>query len=204
MGCGWTPHGDVDYSRVQGVEAVNGIDADTPFSGIGFWERLLDRGYRLTALGGSDNHNALQQGGNTIGTPTTVIYADELSQAGIVTGIRRGRVFIDVAGTRDRTLEVTATTNGQVAHMGETLTLAWGAIVHFDGVVGGVAGGTVEIIVDGKRLPLGSAAKRFAFPWRADGKRHWIRVDVRDEASHLALVGNPIYVRAPAENALTR
>jgi len=32
-------------------------------------------------------------------------------------------------------------------------------------------------------------------PWRADGKRHWLRVDVRDDASHLALIGSPIYLQ---------
>jgi hypothetical protein len=196
MGCGWTPRVDVDYSRVQGVEAVNGIDADTSFSGIPFWERLLERGYRLTAVGGSDNHNALQQDGNVIGTPTTVVYADELSQTGIIAGIRRGRVFIDVAGTHNRTLDLTATAGSQIAHMGETLTLARGARVRFEGSAGGIAAGSVEMIVDGRRIPLGSAAQAFVFPWRADGKQHWMRVDVRDDASHLALVGNPIYIRA--------
>jgi hypothetical protein len=43
---------------------------------------------------------------------------------------------------------------------------------------------------------VGYAAQSFGFEWRADGKRHWIRVDVRDEAGHLALLGNPIYLRA--------
>jgi hypothetical protein len=224
MGCGWTAHGDMDYSRVQGIEVVNGLDADTPFSGLGFWEHLLDHGYRLTALGGSDNHDALrpavnvaelrepgdaaspsaetlarlQKASGAIGTPTTVIYADELSQAGIVAGIRRGRVFIDVAGTRDRTLDLTATAGAQVAHMGDTLTLARGVGVRFDGLVGGVAGGKVEVVVDGKRVSLASTPTAFGFPWRADGNPHWIRVDVRDGASHLVLVGNPIYIRGLA------
>jgi hypothetical protein len=29
----------------------------------------------------------------------------------------------------------------------------------------------------------------------ADGQPHWIRLNVRDDDSHLALVGNPIYLR---------
>jgi len=209
MGCGWTPHGDVDYSRVQAVEVVNGIDADTPFSGIGFWERLLNRGYHLTAIGGSDNHDALLRNSGAIGTPTTVIFADELSQEGIVAAIRRGRVFIDVAGTRDRSIELTATVGGQVAHMGDTLTLARGVSVRFDGVVTGVPSGALELIVDGERAPLlkdaridsmagGGTGKSFGFPWRADGKAHWVRVDVRDSAARLALVGNPVYIRGSA------
>jgi hypothetical protein len=198
MGCGWTPRGTLDYGRMQAVEVVNGRDADTPFSGVKFWEHLLDEGYQLTALGGSDNHDALS---GTIGTPTTVIYADMLSQAGIVAAIRRGRVFIDVAGTRDRSLDLMATVGGQTAHMGDALRVSRGARVRFEGSVSGVAGGELEVILDGQRASLlkgshvASTTQSFEFPWRADGKRHWIRVNVRDGQSHLALIGNPIYLR---------
>jgi hypothetical protein len=227
MGCGWTPRGRLDYARMQAVEVVNGLDADTAFSGVPFWEHLLDEGYQLTALGGSDNHDALRpavnvselrqprdsanpsaeslarlrSGSGAIGTPTTVIYADRLSQTGIVAAIRRGRVFIDVAGTRDRSLDLVAIMGKQIAHMGDTLRVSRGARVRFEARVGGVAGGKVEVILDGRRIPLlrdshiASASQSFELPWRADGKRHWIRLDVRDGDSHLALIGNPIYLR---------
>jgi len=32
------------------------------------------------------------------------------------------------------------------------------------------------------------------FSWPSDGKRHWLRVDVRDAAGKLILLGNPIYL----------
>jgi hypothetical protein len=230
LGCGWNPRRNVDYARFQAVEVVNGLDADTPLSGVPFWEQLLDRGYRLTALGGSDNHDAarpsvnitelrqphdaeapspetlakLQNKSGAIGTPTTVIYADELSQAAIVAAIRRGRVFIDVAGTRDRALDVTATASGRLAHMGDTLAAPRGTRIRFEGTVNDVGGGEIEVIVDGRRAPLlrnsyiESRSKSFEFTWLADGGRHWVRVDVRDEASHLALLGNPIYLSGKA------
>jgi hypothetical protein len=142
----------------------------------------------------------LQRNSGAIGTPTTVIYADALSQAGIVAAIRRGRVFIDVGGTRDRAVDVTAASGSQVAHMGDTLTLTRGAQARFQATVDGVSGGQVDVILDGRRVPLlpdshiGSAAQSFEFVWRADGKRHWIRLDVRDGESHLVLIGNPIYI----------
>jgi hypothetical protein len=198
MGCGWNPRGPLDYGRMQAVEVVNGLDADTPFSGVKFWEHLLDEGYQLTGLGGSDNHDALS---GTIGTPTTVIYADRLSQAGIVAAIRRGRVFIDVAGTRDRALDLMASVNGQTAHMGAALRVSRGVRVRFQGSVSGVAGGQVEVILDGQRASLlkdsrvVSATQPFEFVWRADGKHHWVRLNVRDDQSHLVLIGNPIYLR---------
>lgn len=198
MGCGWTPPPGVDYRRLQGVEVVNGPDADTPYSGIPFWEHLLEQGNHLTALGGSDNHDALN---GTIGTPTTVVYADELSRTGIVEGIRRGRVFIDVAGTRDRFLDLTASANAQTAHMGDTLRVSRGARVSFKGVVRGVASGQLEIILNGQRVHLlkdatvGSLTRAFEFTWRSDGRPHWLRVDVRDAQARLVLLGNPIYLR---------
>jgi hypothetical protein len=203
MGCGWTPAGDVDYGHFQAVEAVNGPDADTPYSGIEFWEHLLNRGYHLTAVGGSDNHNALSAAGSAgaIGTPTTVIYADSLSQAGIVAAIRRGRVFIDVAGTHDRALDISGIADSQTAHMGETLSVPRGTRVRFEGTVRGVAGGEIQVILDGRRVPLleepkvSTSTREFGFQWRADGEPHWIRLTVRDGDSHLALVGNPIYLR---------
>jgi hypothetical protein len=203
MGCGWTPPGDVDYGHFQAVEAVSGPDADTPYSGIEFWEHLLNRGYHLTAIGGSDNHNALSAAGSAgaIGTPTTVIYADSLSQAGIVAAIRRGRVFIDVAGTHDRALDIAGIADGQTAHMGDTLSVSRDTRVRFEGTVSGVAGGEIQVILDGQRVPLleeskvSAAMQEFGFQWRADGKSHWIRLTVRDGDSHLALLGNPIYLR---------
>jgi hypothetical protein len=205
MGCGWTPRGALDYGRMQAVEVVNGPDADTPFSGIKFWERLLDDGYHLTAIGGSDNHDALLPAVNVsaIGRPTTVIYADSLSVAGIIAGIRRGRVFIDVLGTHDRSLDFEAHTQVQTAYMGDTLRVPRGSSVRFQGTVRGVAGGEIEIIRDGQRvlvnergLPVLEAARQpFEFIWKSDGSPHWIRVSVRDRDSHLALLGNPIYLR---------
>jgi hypothetical protein len=204
MGCGWTPSVDIDYSRVQAVEAVNGADAETPFTGIGFWQKLLKRGFHLTAIGGSDNHNALlpATSNGAIGTPTTVIFADALSQSAIVAGLKRGRVFIDLGGTRERSLDLSASTGKQTAQMGDTLAARRGATVRFRGRVDAVAGGDVQVLLDGTVAPLlkdahlDSAAESFEFEWRADGKPHWVRLDVRDSAGHLALLGNPIYIAA--------
>ena len=223
MGCGWTPAGDVDYSRVASIEVANGTDADGPKSGIPFWEQLLNRGYHLTGVGGSDNHDAFlpllkseTEGGgassdstsapkrnNAVGTPTTVVYADSLSQGAIVAAIRRGRVFVDVQGSRDRLLDVTATSRQHTVHMGDTLEVRSHESVQFEGAVTGVSDGEIQVILDGQRVPLlsdpsvRSTSQSFTFKWRTDGKPHWMRIDVRDQESHLLLVGNPIYVQSP-------
>lgn len=82
----------------------------------------------------------------------------------------------------------TAVAGKQVAHRGDTLVASRGSEVRFEGTVSGMTGGEIQVILDG-RVPLPkdphirSASASFEFPWRSDGKRHWIRVDVRDGAS---------------------
>jgi len=204
MGCGWTPHPDVDYRQVQSIEIVNGIDADTPYSGIPFWQGLLDRGFRLTGVGGSDNHDSTQMasgvGSGQLGRPTTVVHAQALSSSAILAGIRSGKVFVDVAGTMDRALDFTAERGDSHAAMGGSLTAPAGSEIAFVVHVSHLAGGRVEIIEDSKvttPLPpdaLTQADQTLHFTWRSDGKPHWLRANVRDGDGRLALIGNPIYV----------
>ncbi|MEK7214483.1 MAG: CehA/McbA family metallohydrolase, partial [Chloroflexota bacterium] len=100
MGCGWTPKPATDFAQVDAIEVVNGPDAGTRFSGISFWEEQLNQGHRITAIGGSDDHQAgaWQPGGRTLGLPTTVVYARELSEAGILDGIKAGHAYLKLNG----------------------------------------------------------------------------------------------------------
>jgi len=142
----------------------------------------------------------LQSASGAIATPTTVIYADALSQEAILAGIRRGRVFIDVNGTRDRSLDLTASTGEGRFHMGDTLAVAAGATVRFEATVAEVPGGEVQVIIDGTPVAwlshphMESAHWSGEFQWRGDGSTHWVRLSVRDAASSLVLIGNPIYL----------
>lgn len=204
MGCGWTPMPAADLSRVSMVEAVNGGDADTPGSGIAFWQRELNAGHRLTGIGGSDNHDAPTEaeetfGASRIGRPTTVVHARELSMPAILEGLRGGNVFVDVRGSKDRALELSARHGDLQVAMGGELRLRAGDEAKLSLVVRNVAGGRVEILVDGVAAPLigqptiNEAEQRFDFRWRSDGTRHWLRVDVRDAQGRLLLMGNPVY-----------
>jgi hypothetical protein len=189
----------VDMHLVQAIEAVNGIDAMLPDSGIPYWQHLLDQGYRLTGVGGSDNHDAKMVLGNLIGTPTTVVHASELSMPAILAGIRAGHVFIDVQGTRDRLLDLTATAGQQNAEMGDAIKVASGQHARFTVKATAPEGSKVEMIVDGKPWQPGvdmvvHGKLEQSFDWPGDGKRHWIRANVRGTAGELLLVGNPVYV----------
>ena len=202
MGCGWTPPNSVDMHLLPAVEAVNSGSEDVAHSGIPFWEAQLDQGYRLTGIGGSDNHRPMTPLDKlgSIGSPTTVVYAQNLSEPAILEGIRAGHVFIDLVGTKDRLLEVTAKTGSLTAHMGDGLEVANGAVVSFDVHVANADKGKVVLLADGREissptdLTVTGDDETKHVSWTSDGKRHWIRANVMGPDGAWWLVGNPVYV----------
>lgn len=201
MGCGWSPNPAADLSLVQAVEVVNGYDAETDVSGIPFWHEQLQKGYRLTAIGGSDTHDVTSKNVSPppgrIGVPTTVVYAKELSIDAIMAGIRAGNVFVDTAGSRDRKLELIGTYEQSTVAMGGQLSVPAKQSATFTARIEQMTGGTVEVIRDGKitrRTAVPAPKHSWSFEETSDGKRHWIRIDVRDADGKLALLGNPIYL----------
>lgn len=176
MGCGWTAK--TDFARIPAIEAINGVNAEGPLSGIPFWEARLNAGLHVTAIGGSDNHDATLIGLRGVGTPTTVVWAENLSQDAILDGIRKGRVFVDVQGTRDRLLEVTA----QGGKLAVRVAKASGARLAFAGPgSAGLADDTALSDDDTRTFDL-------------TGRKGWLRVDVRGPDGKLWLLGNPIYL----------
>jgi len=208
MGCGWTAK-DTDFTKVQAIEAVNGGALSAShgtdlFSGVPFWEARLNAGLRVTAVGGSDNHDADLDPAkpSAIGYPTTVVHAPELSQPAILAAIRAGHVFVDVTGSRDRRLDVTARAGGPTAEMGDALAAPAGSPIRFAIRVAHAAGGSLSLAGDGPKPKLADAAlagddEIRSFEVESDGRRHWLRVDVRGPDGKLWLLGNPIYFNAP-------
>jgi hypothetical protein len=199
MGCGWSVK-DTDYSRVHVVEALNGGTLDGPMGGVAFWQRRLNDGFRMTAVGGSDNHNASYEQGHesAVGRPTTVVWAKDLSEQAVLEGIRAGHVFVDVLGSRDRGIEFTASAGGQNVMMGDALKAPAGTQVKFAMTMVGLVGAHAEVVRDGEVKALGDAAKSAKevreFEEASDGKRHWVRVNVRGSDGGLLVLGNPVYL----------
>jgi hypothetical protein len=61
---------------------------------VRYWEGWLDRGAKVAATGGSDNHWRSTFAAQGVGQPTTWVFARERSAAGILEGLRAGRTFI--------------------------------------------------------------------------------------------------------------
>jgi len=101
IGCGWNL--DVDPREIDAVEVRTGI-----FPGVAYWEDLVAQGSRAVPIGGSDDHRAGQDLGVTdspIGTPTTLVWTDELSVDGIVRGLADGRTVVKMHGPADPMIE---------------------------------------------------------------------------------------------------
>jgi hypothetical protein len=115
-GCPWD-YTDVetDYSKVDAIEVSTGPPPPrNPFtySAITFYERALDTGAKIAAVGASDSHSAGRPAGflspqAPVGTPTTMVYADELSEAGIRRAIRARHTFVKPTGNKGPDLRFT-------------------------------------------------------------------------------------------------
>jgi hypothetical protein len=201
MGCGWTVP-NTDFTRVAAIEIVNGDAREGPGSGILFWQEQLNKGFRITGLGGSDNHDAdlPPDARSAVGRPTTVIYAQGLSEHAILDAIRAGHVFVDVEGTKNRVIEFEAKTSLNTASMGDSINAIAGQQVHFTVKMIALQGAYPEIIQDGQSTALvdkSASSKPYesrGFDYASDGRRHWFRVNVRSADGSLLVTGNPIYL----------
>lgn len=201
MGCGWSPKEAVDPHLIHVVEAVNSGAEEGPHSGISFWEKYLDQGYRVTAIGGSDNHNALKPASaiGSVGSPTTVVYAQNLSVDALLDAIRAGHVFIDLSASGNRVLDVSATDRTAKAMMGDALAAPANTTIQLSAHVTACAGQQLRFVLDGQadtalQATITQDDQTIPLKLPSDGKRHWLRPDVVSPEGKLILLGNPIYL----------
>ena len=201
MGCGWTAP-NTDFSRVTAIEVVNGDLREGPGSGISLWEEQLNKGYRLTGIGGSDNHDGdiPRDARSAIGRPSTVIHAQELSERALLNGMRTGHVFIDTEGTKDRGLEFQAKTGSDAVSMGDSINAAARQKMDFTLRMVALQDAYPEVVEDGHSTALIDKTacvgpdETKEFDYISDGQRHWFRVNIRSTSGALLIIGNPIYL----------
>ena len=135
-GCEWdySPR-ETDYAQVDAIEIATGPPAlagpvqltPNPFTltAIDFYQRALATGNHVAAVGVSDAHKAGRKGnpitGSQVGIATTVLYAQELSEAGISKAVRAGHTYVKIFGNSGPDLRFSATAGGKRAIIGDTL-----------------------------------------------------------------------------------
>ncbi len=117
IGCAW----EYDDAPLELIDAVEIHTGPYEFAGlfaghaIALWEDALDRGHVVAAVGGSDDHQAgieLSSTQSPIGSPTTLVWADELSEAAILEGVAAGRTIVNLRGPDDPELSIAVEGDG--------------------------------------------------------------------------------------------
>jgi MYXO-CTERM domain-containing protein len=204
IGCAWD-HPDTPWDKVAGIELQTGsyatIQIFEPLV-IAMWDDLLDQGHRITGVSGSDDHRAPIEppGGieSQIGTPTSMVFAEELSEAAIMAAIKAGRVVVKMRGPDDPMVELTTSTDrDEQGIIGDTVS---GSTVSVEARVTGGDGLTLDLVRNGEIEETVTVAgddfiKVFEREVRSEGDRY--RVHLGDTAD--IVVTNHVWVEyAPA------
>jgi hypothetical protein len=128
-GCPWDyTDAETDWRRVDAYEVHTGPTGNNggsnPFTltAIEEYDRLRRLGLRIAAVGVSDSHNA----GRTpnpitqapVGTGSTVVFADRLSEEGIRDGVLAGRTYVKVFGASSPDLRLSLSSERGRAEIG--------------------------------------------------------------------------------------
>jgi hypothetical protein len=199
IGCAWR-HADTDWSKVQGLEVITGKwefveRAFTP-SAIVLWDTQLDAGHRIAAIGGSDDHRAgmdTSPTGTPIGSPTTLVFAENLSEAAIVDAIRHGRTIVQLRGPDDPLVDFTLDLGDRSAEIGDEDNAVSTAKLRVH-VVGG-AGMFVQIWRDGVKVHQAEVASddvKVSYD-DDDAGSHRYRVELINDGNQRVVVTSHIY-----------
>lgn len=197
MGCGWVLT-DTDYSKVEAMEIVNVGYVDLPRgkAHIDFWQQKLNEGYRITGIGGSDNHRATRpiSQPSAIGNPRTWIFAENLSVQSILEGIRAGNVYVDASGGSVRLddFRIGEAEMGDEILLSNTdlaVSLSWQSTEDLH----------VQFIHQGRELEVSANSQSDSeFTGKIDPisltTPGWIRINLVDGNGAIRLLGNPVFL----------
>lgn len=168
---------------------------------IKFWTELLNIGYRMTALGGSDYHRPVPSptytGSHTqesIGLPTTYVYAEELSSNAILSAVRRRRVYVSLGPKVSFQAEV----NGKVYDIGQDIGPLRGEII-FTSIISECPEATcAQIVKNGEvvadEITTDGEIKLLYSDSTIPSQSNWYRLDVYNSNGDLLAITNPIFV----------
>jgi hypothetical protein len=135
---------------VQAMEVWQGPWPHRNTESLALWDRLLNKGRRLPAVGGSDYHCPSGEDTNLLrlGQPTTWVKITERSASAILDAIVAGRASISATPDGPR-LDLSATVNGETTGMGEVIGGRDDGMMRVTVEILGGRGKTLHLIVDG-------------------------------------------------------
>lgn len=112
----------LDWSKVDLEEIYHNLEGSNNDYQLSLWDHHLLSGYRIVGVGGIDSHKPFE-GLHELGQVNTVVYADELSESGIIQGLKRGQVYVS-RGPQIRFQGISH--SGETAQMWESLPITGG------------------------------------------------------------------------------
>lgn len=166
---------------------------------VALWTALLNAGYRITAIGGSDYHRPVllpeeEKLIEHVGVPSTYVYAEELSGAAILAGLRRRQAYVGM-GAR---VTFQARANSRTYEIGADLGIP-GSTIEFAATVSeSPVSARAQIVKNGRvvaEAPVEDGQASLGYSDSADPARSdWYRFDVLDQDGLMLAITNPVFV----------
>jgi hypothetical protein len=203
----WEFESTVDADAVEAWQAPWWL---SNYQSLAFWDDLLRAGQRPTLVGGSDKHQGPFDGtlsAYELGTPTTWVYAETLSEAAILDGLRARHVFVS-RDPRGPHVIFEARAGDRRAIVGDVLRVPVGETVSFSCRVEGAEPGWLLRVIncEGEAACLEIDGETWAHAWEVEVVRDdYYRLEViepplepieQEPAALFAFaLSNPIYIR---------
>lgn len=187
LACGWT-HAVVE--GIDGIEISNGRHGEVA-QATALWDGLLRGGRRITGVASSDWH----RDPDPMDVANVRVYAQALTTAGILEGIRGGRVIV-MNDARHTTPGIIVRAGAASARIGDSLTVATGVQPVAEVRAPDMGGSRLWVIHNGTRqeavtLDAGGRA-RIALP----AVPGYVRFEIETAENTLLAITNPVYLVA--------
>jgi hypothetical protein len=184
--CNWT----LDWDHNDAIEVWNGRFDDRDQAAVAFWQSELVAGKRITAIGGSDAHSPP----DINGLPTTVVRAQgEKSQASVVEGVKRGRVYLVEGPGMELDFGIVYASGGSRVEIGDTVArsnLDSGSYASLTPT--GFAGATACFVSEAGYVKNVTLVNAQSIQQSIKGM-DFLRVEIRNGSDVLLGLSNPIY-----------
>jgi len=192
---------DTDLRQIHFLELWNdlywpGNNTANP-AAVEMWNKWLNAGHRITAIGGSDYHYPPRpeenKPGERLGMPTTYVYADGLSTKGILDGLRKRRAYVSKGPQFDFKAEV----NGKTYQIGADLGVQSGVINFTITIPHQPKTINLQLVKNGAVIAEEQAKGRdvsMQFRHKIDANSPvWFRLDIRDKDGDVLAITNPFF-----------
>lgn len=203
----WRYH-EFDKKNADILEVWCTSEGDFSLRYPAIWDSILLSGHHITGVASSDSHKAKGHPLWALGCVRTWIYADNLSERGILDGIKRGRVYMAKGKAK---MDFYASLEERKAYMGESVCKK--DIVGFNVELEEVPEGNLFVYISGElenvvHFKDGNHKWSFLIKELPDREENYIRLEYYDapmpprywgdaprSQDNLRLLSNPIFIR---------